>query len=330
MDSFSAPDLPDSNAPYWIFSSAQYSEVESSVNMNVEETPKLSLPVHEVQGAKGVAMINPTPVNPHAREGEPIETEKVNSDSMNAHFWNDKGNLLFKRGAYEEAINAYNRSLQLDPSFGWPYSNLALTYLTQGQYAEAILLYQKSIDLLDSDKDRAISWNGLGNVYRCINDYANAVAAYQKAAELDPDTAGMRDGADTFQAGQTPKNSQTWNDLGELFLKTEAYDQAINAFQKAIDLDPQAGWPHSNLATALTWQGKYEEAIPLYEKSIRLLPNDKDKAFVWNRLGNVYRKLNNYDEAIKSYQKAVTLADEGVTLLTRTRFSLLSNVHAEQ
>ena len=98
------------------------------------------------------------------------------------------------------AIQAYNRAIQLDPSFGWPYSNLALTYLTQGQHAEAILLYQKSLELLKSDKDRAVSWNGLGNIYRCINDYENAVAAYQKAAELDPETAGMRDGTNNLQS----------------------------------------------------------------------------------------------------------------------------------
>jgi hypothetical protein len=37
--------------------------------------------------------------------------------------------------------------------------------------------------------------------------------------------------------------------------------------------------------------------------------------------------LNDYDNAIKAYQKAVVLADEGVDLLTRTRFSLLSNCY---
>ena len=74
-------------------------------------------------------------------------------------------------------------------------------------------------------------------------------------------------------------------------------------------------------------QNKYQEAIPLYQKSIDLLRDNKEKAAAWNRLGNVYRKLNDYDNAIKAYQKAVVLADEGVDLLTRTRFSLLSNCY---
>ena len=87
------------------------------------------------------------------------------ANNTNAIAWNEKGNFYFKRGALNDAINAYNKAIQFDPSFGWPYSNLALTYLAQGQNAELILLYQKSLDLLNSDKDKAVSWNGLGNAY---------------------------------------------------------------------------------------------------------------------------------------------------------------------
>jgi superkiller protein 3 len=211
-----------------------------------------------------------------------------------------------------------------------PYSNLALTYLTQGQYAEAILLYQRSIELLESDKDRALSWNGLGNAFRCINDYANAVAAYQKAAELDPETAGMREGTGTVQSVQNPRNAKAWDDLGELFLKMGSLDKAVEAFQKAIELEPGTGRSYCNLAFAYVSQCNYQDAVPLYLKSIELLEDDKEKAAAWNRLGNVYRKLNDYDNAIKAYQKAVVLADEGVDLLTRTRFSLLSNLTVNQ
>lgn len=251
-------------------------------------------------------------------------------ENMDASKWNEKGNICFNQGKFEDAINAYNKAIQLDASFGAPYSNLALTYLTQGQCAEAILLYQKSIDLLKSDNDKALSWNGLGNAYRCIDDYTNAVAAYQKAAELDPETAGMRDRADDFQVDQGPKTGQQWNDLGEVFLKAGSIDEAVNAFQKAIALEPAAGQPYDNLARALASQNKFDEAVPLFQKSIDLLPDNKDKAAVWNRLGNAFRKLNDYDNAIKAYQKAVVLADEGVDLLTRTRFSLLSNCYVNQ
>lgn len=328
-----------SDAPNWIFnptpeSAAEQFSMHATKGLIQPRAADAVGPSEVPQGMEGTPMTKPTSVNaaqimPEASLQGKSDTglpAEINAKSSEAYAWNEKGNVHYKQGEFEEAINAYNKAIQLDPTLGWPYSNLALTYLTMGQCAEAILLYRKSIELLNSNEEKAISWNGLGNVYRCINDYANAVAAYQKAAELDPRTAGMRDGAEDFQAGHTPRSAQSWNDLGEVFFKTGAYDEAINAFNQAIKLDPESGWPYSNLARTLAGQGKYTEAIPLYQKSIDLLQEDKEKAAVWNRLGNVYRKLNDYDNAIKAYQKAVTLADEGVDLVTRTRFSLLSNV----
>jgi superkiller protein 3 len=246
---------------------------------------------------------------------------------MDAQHWNDEGNSYFSRGAFDDAINAYNKAIQLDPAYGVPYSNLALAYANQGHFAEAVLLYQKSVGLLQSDSDKAVCWNALGNTYRCMNDYTNAVAAYQKAAELDPVTAGIRERAEDYPVTETARDDKDWNALGEQCARSGSLNEAVSAFHRAIELQPKDGKAYSNLARTLASQNNYKEAIPLYQKSIDLLEDNKEKAAAWNRLGNVYRKLNDYDNAIKAYQKAVVLADEGVDLLTRTRFSLLSNCY---
>ena len=318
-------------APAWIFNS----QIEGSPKPS-EQVVEASPVSQEKLPTEEVPMTNPTPLDLQTVQTEapatdpataPIQVAKTEVPSMDALKWIEEGNACFNRGAFVDAINAYNKAIQLDPLFGVPYSNLALTYLTQGHFAEAVLLYQKSIALLHSDTDKALSWNGLGNAYRCMNDYSNAVPAYQKAAELDPLTAGIRDRADDFQATQRPRDAKGWNDLGELFAKRGSAEEAINAFQQAIDLEPQDSQSYGNLARTLASQNKYEQAIPFYQKNIDLLQDNKEKAAAWNRLGNVYRKLNDYDNAIKAYQKAVVLADEGVDLLTRTRFSLLSNCY---
>jgi tetratricopeptide (TPR) repeat protein len=110
-------------------------------------------------------------------------------DAMSEHeLWNELGNLYFMSGAYNQAIYAYHRSIQLDGSFGRPYSNLALAYVQQGKYEEAIELYRSSIELLADNKEKAISWSRLGNVYRHLKDYSKAVVAYQEADALDPQT----------------------------------------------------------------------------------------------------------------------------------------------
>jgi tetratricopeptide (TPR) repeat protein len=109
---------------------------------------------------------------------------------MSEHeLWNELGNLYFMSGAYGQAVHAYQRSIKLDSSFGRPYSNLALTYVQQGKFDEAIELYRRSIELLAENKEKAISWNRLGTVYRHLKDYSQAVIAFQEADELDPQSS---------------------------------------------------------------------------------------------------------------------------------------------
>lgn len=122
--------------------------------------------------------------------------------TMSEHeLWNELGNLYFMTGTYSQAAYAYNRSIQMDSGFGRPYCNLALTYVKQGRYAEAVQLYQRSIDLLVDEKERAITWYRLGDVYRHLKDYRDAIMAYQQADLLDPQLSQERKESDQILYG---------------------------------------------------------------------------------------------------------------------------------
>src|SRR5688572_9868160 len=104
----------------------------------------------------------------------------------NHEFWNELGNLYFMNGAYQPAIHAYLRSIELDDRFGRSYGNLAMAFVQVGKYAEAIQLYQRSIELLPDEKEQAIAWNRLGILYCQMKEYSLAFDAYQRADLLDP------------------------------------------------------------------------------------------------------------------------------------------------
>jgi len=125
-----------------------------------------------------------------------------------------------------------------------------------------------------------------------------------------------------------PQDAYEWNELGNIQLKAGSCDQAIRAYERAIELEPEFGWPYSNLGLAYSHKGKYKEAIPLYQMSIELLRNNKEKAITYNRMGDAYRRLNDHDNAVKSYQKAVQLDTASNSLLKRVRLSLLGNLRA--
>lgn len=132
-------------------------------------------------------MQSEAPITKVSKDGE----VRIAMDTKNAHVWNELGNIYLNASACDDAIASYSKAIELDRQFAWPYSNLALAYVQKGRFAEAILLYQRGIELFNSDKDKAITWNRLGNVYRRINDYGNAISAYQTADELDPENATL-------------------------------------------------------------------------------------------------------------------------------------------
>ena len=100
--------------------------------------------------------------------------------------WNELGNIYFKVGAFDEAIDAYNKAIELDFRIGWLYSNLGYAYAHKGQFAEAILEYEKSIELLNTDEDKAVSWGRLGEAYQELQQYDQAILAYQNAVVFAP------------------------------------------------------------------------------------------------------------------------------------------------
>ena len=260
---------------------------------------------------------------------DPFENAEKIVESRDPNVWNEKGNIHFQNKDFDHAIAAYNKAIELDRSFGWAYGNLAFTYLTMGKYAEALLLYERSTSLLETPQEKAAAWNSLGNIHRHLNEYEEARLAYQTADEIDPQNAGRCASLELARTEPNSKNAKVWTELGNLFFKSASYQEAVNAYFKAVNLDPTSGWAHSNLAMALAFQGRYKEAVPVYLKSIGLMPDDKDKAITWDRLGTVYRKLNDQTSARRAHQTAVILSKEKVSLLTRTRFSLLSNCYTQ-
>ena len=93
------------------------------VNLFQAETPEETAQVEESAAAQApVARIDPS--------GE----LRIEMDTKNAHVWNELGNVYFNTGAFDDAVFAYSKAIELDRWFAWPYSNLALAYVQKGRY----------------------------------------------------------------------------------------------------------------------------------------------------------------------------------------------------
>ena len=157
------------------------------------------------------------------------------------------------------------------------------------------------------------------------------VSHFQTWNSVDALQPQTKQAAKTSEFPQSPSadnqsgNVKYWADLGSFYMGTGMYEQAIDAYQAALELEPNNGRNFGNLAMVHTLKGEYQEAIPLFEQSLELLENNQDKAISWNRLGNVYRRLNNRNKATYAYQKAKMLGTHHASISSRARNILLSN-----
>ncbi|MBN2387867.1 MAG: tetratricopeptide repeat protein [Anaerolineales bacterium] len=138
---------------------------------------------------------------------------------------------------------------------------------------------------------------------------------------------GHRDGRDGHaQTSLREKAEEGWR------VHSTAYrgrGKRIESAQRQIAQNPQNGMAYCDLAFLYTQNGDYRQAITLYKQGLGLLTNDGDKAVIWNRLGNVYRRMNDYENAVDAYEMADGLKPAEARLAHRSRYSLLSNCYAE-
>ena len=97
--------------------------------------------------------------------------------------WNNLGDVYFRAGKRDEALNCFKRSIALNPKYAVAWHNLGRVNALSGKPEEAIRDYSKAIDLMP---DYASAYNGRGNVLFHAGKYDLALKDYEKAIALMP------------------------------------------------------------------------------------------------------------------------------------------------
>jgi tetratricopeptide (TPR) repeat protein len=203
--------------------------------------------------------------------------------------YNGLGDVYTALGRYDEALAAYQKARQLNPELPWPYHNLGLLAEHQGDYQAAVPLYQQALERHVRDKDKAVTWDNLGNVYAALGESEEAISAYRWAGVLNP------------------KFASPWHGLGDVLSRLNRSEEAIAAYRQAIALDPNEPWPYHNLALIYAQQEEYERAIELYQQALPHHRDERGRAASGHNLGNAYRAAGHTAEALAAYEQAVEL-----------------------
>jgi adenylate cyclase len=99
--------------------------------------------------------------------------------------------------------------------------------------------------------------------------------------------------------------------LCALYLTKREYDKAIAEGERAVALNPGGTSVLVSYAASLAVVGRPEEAIPLFQKAIRL--NPFGPSYLYREFGEALRDTGRFEEAVSAYKKAIQLAPDNIT-----------------
>jgi tetratricopeptide (TPR) repeat protein len=124
----------------------------------------------------------------------------------------------------------------------------------------------------DPDAANAKAYLDRGNTYFRNGDYDRAIAEYNEALRINPNTV------------------EAYNNRGNAKRSKGEYDAAIADYNMAIRIKPDFADAYNNRGSAYYYKKNYERARSDWERALRINPNN---TAAWNNLAILQRETEN-------------------------------------
>jgi tetratricopeptide (TPR) repeat protein len=220
------------------------------------------------------------------------------------------------RDSIDRAIAAFQEATRHDPEYARAWAALGGAYGLKGDFLGIPDMVHQSIEIerravsIDPDLADAHMWLG-GSLLR-IGRTDEAIIEIQEALRLDPD------------------NGQAYQGLARAYWVGRGdFKSAIPLFERAITLNPEAGYSYLQLALLLAWEGQLDRAEEICRRAVELqeqyISGNLGLQIVGahSRLGYVHYLRGNYDEALREYERELAFVGAGDhALRDRTQLEL--------
>ncbi|MBI5701022.1 tetratricopeptide repeat protein [Candidatus Saganbacteria bacterium] len=169
----------------------------------------------------------------------------------------------YMAGSYETAVDSYKRIIAIDPSFADGYLWLAESYLSLEDFENSYSSIMEAMKINERNESYKLFAQVLADKYLDTarnefnsENYAAAVAAYQKVLDLKPDSY------------------TSWIELGKSYEKLGLYDEAYSAWGGALNASPEAQEVYALLRNTRRFAGIVAKLKLNNEKTIPPLADD--------------------------------------------------------
>src|SRR5580704_16293720 len=195
----------------------------------------------------------------------------------------------------------------------------------QSEIADHAIEQYKEIYRLEPTDTESALW--LARLYRLRNEHDKAEDVLHGILKADPENEpaveqltqllldeGKSAEAVSLLEGMTSHNpSPVLLDLlGDAYTQTKDLPKAEAAYRHAAELDPSELNHLRGLGQTLMAEEKYQDALPVYQKLIDLMPDDADNYLA---VSQIYRELSQLDKAEENLLKARQYAPGDVKIM---------------
>jgi tetratricopeptide (TPR) repeat protein len=229
------------------------------------------------------------------------------------------------------AEEQFKAAQHIDPNSEDVVLNLARLYSDSGDMTRAIQV----LNAVPADDRTAKMDYALGMSYDQLKQSKNAIDAYSKAFDMEPDNldaerglaqALLNDGQLSaalkhFEAisAADPQDAQTYTRISEIERKQGHYEQALATLKKAKALASDSLEIGYNEALIEDSLGHYDEAAQALQQLVKQTNHPdgqyadaekNNRSIFLDRLANVYREQNKTDQAVQAYQQMIAMGGD--------------------
>lgn len=210
--------------------------------------------------------------------------------------WYEEGAKNLEQGKFEEARNAFEKALELDPFYPQALCGLSKILWQQGNFKEAVETINKALEIDSNDPDVI---KQCADIFIAVGQKNDAIDVLRSYLERNPwdveienllkewESTGLTSGSlpttaevGTPVEGKEDKSAADFlTEEGETQLEKNKVDRARMCFEMALEHDPNHAKAHNNLGVILWNEGKLDEALEHFQKAFSVLPEDKDIVF---------------------------------------------------
>jgi len=196
----------------------------------------------------------------------------VSMDPNDADSWDRLGKSLFSSGQHAEAIRAFQRALEIKPGVAEVLANLGVTLKTSGEMTEYEKIVQ-SLALVDPKLARDLMEFSPGKTGA---PQSSPTPPPTPSSSPQSDSVGQNEsgevGALRKLVAMDPKDADSWDRLGKALFMAKNYDEAIQCFEKSLELKPDVVEVLANLGVTSKSKGDKGRYAKVVEKLSTLDP----------------------------------------------------------